>query len=156
MKIGFFGNTGNYPFLLALAMRDLGHDVRFFIDRIDRLDRPEHRFPDISYPYPEWITDVSPFRVPAYAMPNERRRRVVEALKTCDAVILNGLAPTLSNSIGRPAIVWLTGSDLENWANPENQSARLKPIRRSPSWFWRLAPIAGKPLLDRLVSAQRE
>lgn len=62
MKIGFVGNANNYPFMLARALKRMGHDVRFIVTASSRLDRPESRYADISYPYPDWIHEIgTPF-----------------------------------------------------------------------------------------------
>jgi glycosyltransferase involved in cell wall biosynthesis len=118
MRIGFFGNANNYPFALARAMRRLGHDVLFIVDRPQPLYRPEGRYADITDPYPPWIVDVSPLdlQVPLrQARPG--RARAIALLRTCDAVVLNMLGPSLWPEIRRPAVVLLTGADLEDYAN---------------------------------------
>ena len=122
MKIGFLGNTNNYPFMLARAIRCLGHDVLFIIDREDntkwdKLNRPENRYSDIRVPYPNWIYDASPFNFWYQFPPPSNFKKVINLLKSCDAVILNQHAPSLLHLIQRPAIVLLTGSDLEVLAN---------------------------------------
>ena len=40
MRIGFVGNTNNYPFILAITFRRMGHEVEFIVDRKERLNRP--------------------------------------------------------------------------------------------------------------------
>lgn len=52
MKIGFIGNANNYPFMIARAMRKMGHEVLFIVDRdkSEPLNRPENRYDDIGPP----------------------------------------------------------------------------------------------------------
>ena len=62
MKIGFLGNSNNYPFRLAQALRALGHDVVFFVDRprSESRHRPECHYTDVPYPYPNWVREIEP------------------------------------------------------------------------------------------------
>jgi glycosyltransferase involved in cell wall biosynthesis len=159
MKIGFFGNTNNYPFTLARAMRRLGHDVLFIIDRPEPLNRPESRYGDIPVPYPEWIVDESPLdlHIPNRPPPSGRSR-AVELLRKCDAVVLNMLGPSLLPEIRRPAIVMLTGSDLEFYASYRFLPHYLRAVHgRFPGILSdRLQPYARDALLlFRMVFAQR-
>jgi len=41
--IGFLGNANNYPFMLAKAVRALGHEVVFIIGSEMALNSPESR-----------------------------------------------------------------------------------------------------------------
>jgi glycosyltransferase involved in cell wall biosynthesis len=155
MRIGFIGNTNNFPFTLARAIKRKGHDTVFFVDSSAPLERPEHRYHDIPFPYPDWIRDVSPFNLVTWALPNPKRRRLIEELRTCEAVVTNGWATSLSSRIGKPSFVILTGSDLE-------YSADLRYIRQPkripwrPRWFWHLVSPALIGQLNRLViPAQR-
>lgn len=156
MKIGFFGNTNNFPLTLARALRRLGHDVLFFVDSEYILHRPEHRYEDIPYPYDDWIIDVSPMRLPHYAFPNRKRARVISMLRECDAVVLNGLGTTMLEAIGRPAFLLLTGSDLEYFANLESIRHLMWSRSRRPQFVWRaIAPPLVRLLNARVVPAQR-
>lgn len=159
MKIGFFGNTNNYPFTLARAMRRLGHEVLFVIDRPEPLNRPESRYREISTPYPGWIVDESPLdlHVPL-RRPPPGRARAIELLRGCDAVVLNMMGPSLLPEIRRPAIVMLTGSDLEFHANYRFVPYYLRAVHGPfPGFFSdRMRPYLHDALtLFRLVAAQR-
>lgn len=118
MRIGFYGNTNNYPFMIARALQRMGHDVVFLVDRNEPLCRPEGRYDDIPVPYPDWIVDVSPLdiHVPLRPLPPQRARAVA-LLKECDAVFLNMLGHSLWPEIRRPAAILLTGADLEDYAD---------------------------------------
>jgi glycosyltransferase involved in cell wall biosynthesis len=169
MKIGFYGNTNNYPFMLARALRRLGHDVQFVVDQDAKLYRPENRYADIAVPYPDWIHDVSRMRYRDFLLPNARRREAVDVLRSCDAVVLNHYGPSLLSSIGRPALVALTGSDLVSHASykeqifgPGSLAYRLvAPIlvakqragirnAKAVSFFWRGINLEGDGLLEKL------
>jgi glycosyltransferase involved in cell wall biosynthesis len=153
MRIGFFGNTNNYPFMLAVALRRRGHDILFFVDQKDPLYRPECRYPDVNAEKPDWIVDVSPIRFRHYLIPNRSIARIVDLLRTCDAVVLNQYGPSLLPAINRPALALLTGSDLEMFANPNFATdfwSHLKGHKltlRNVALFW---------MLRRLIRKQRE
>jgi glycosyltransferase involved in cell wall biosynthesis len=154
MRIGFFGNTNNYPFLLASALRRRGHDLVFFIDQTDPLYRPESRLTHDNPNEHDWTIDVSPARFRDYVLPNAKMARVVRLLRTCDAVVLNQYGPALLPKVRRPALLLLTGSDLDFFANPASievlrkriKDARTSVLRRKLElWGFRM-----------LIRAQRE
>jgi glycosyltransferase involved in cell wall biosynthesis len=117
MKIGFFGNTNNYPLMLARAMRELGHSVLLVVESTELLHRPENRFPEFGTDYPAWILDGSRFSEWDYITLNPQIAPVLEALSACDALVLNSLGPSLLPLVNRPAIAMLTGSDLCYYAD---------------------------------------
>jgi glycosyltransferase involved in cell wall biosynthesis len=117
MKIGFFGNVNNYPFMLARALRRMGHEVRFLVNRPERLHRPEYRYDDIAVPYPDWIMDVGTFNTAHYVLQPRRRAKIARLLNACDAVLLNELGPAFLPLLNCPGVVTLTGADLEVYSN---------------------------------------
>ncbi|MBD1806549.1 glycosyltransferase family 4 protein [Microcoleus sp. FACHB-SPT15] len=152
MKIGFLGNTNNYPFILARALRRMGHEILFIVDSPERLYRPEYRYDDITLPYPEWVYDVSPVSLWDFAFPTPKRAKIISLLKNCDAVILNGLGPSLLLHIDRPAVILLTGSDLEYYGNLQTIDELVTAVHRKPVFLRRMWR---KYVYTRLVSAQR-
>lgn len=157
MKIGFYGNANNYPFMLARALRRAGHEVRFFVASRERLNRPEHRYADVSVPYPSWIVDVSHVFRWHCLVPGPSRFRLLAELNSCDAVILNEEGPALAAGLHVPYVVLLTGSDVEIFANPA-QVRSLKPqVIEHPLWLRHT--IAGllpdSLILNRLIMPQR-
>lgn len=163
MRIGFYGNTNNYPFMIARALRRMGHDVVFLVDRKEPLHRPEGRYDDVPVPYPDWIVDVSPLdlHVPLRPLP-PRRARAVALLKECDAVFLNMLGPSLWPEVRRPAAILLTGADLEDYSDYGFVSRYLRAVKKGVRWFplgcfrRNVAEITGEGLyMCRLVAAQR-
>lgn len=113
MKIGFIGNANNYPFMLARALRRMGHEVLFIVTHDQRipLDRPENRYTDIL-PYPDWIYDASHLELWNYKMSPPQLQTVINLLRECDVVVLNQYALCLSPYVPRPTVALLTGTDL--------------------------------------------
>lgn len=134
MRIGFFGNQNNYPFLLARALRARGHDVRFIVDGSERLNRPEHRYRDVSYPYAGWIHETCTVEIEDVVLRLGRWRRVLDLLRGCDAVVLNSRGMAAASELDVPSLCLATGSDLDLYARPEvaewfacNQETRRRP-----------------------------
>jgi hypothetical protein len=117
MKIGFFGNTNNYPFMLAQALREFGHEVLFVITSQELLNRPESRYPELKQHYPDWIVDAAHLSEWDMITLSPSLAPVLDVLSTCDALVLNFTGPSLWPLLHRPAIALLTGSDLEHYAN---------------------------------------
>jgi hypothetical protein len=117
MKIGFFGNTNNYPFMLAQALRELGHDVLIVITSEELLNRPESRYPELKEHYPDWIVDAAHLSEWDMITLSPKLAPVLDALSNCETLVLNSTGPSLWPLLQRPAIALLTGSDLEHYAN---------------------------------------
>jgi glycosyltransferase involved in cell wall biosynthesis len=156
VRIGFAGNTNNYPFRLARALRALGHEVVFFVDRpsSEPRHRPEFHYADVRYPYPTWIHEVPPLTdlrtVPVFGWAT---RRVLRVLETCDGVVLNGEALSLGSLLHRPTIGLLTGSDLDVYADPRSVAA-LAAVPGRFSWIPGIYFLK-RMLFSRLVRLQR-
>ena len=117
MKFGFFGNTNNYPFMLAQAIRTAGHEVRFLVDSDHSLHRPEGRYADIgSADYSVWVRDITPLHLIDHVY-GARWKQARQLLADCDVLVLNGLGPALACGLDKPSVVLLTGSDIEVYAN---------------------------------------
>jgi len=157
VKIGFYGNANNYPFMLAQAMRRQGHEVKFLVASREPLNRPEFRYNEIKSNYPDWIVDVSG-RMRWHALVSGSiRTRIAEELNACDVAILNEEGPALALKLRIPYAALLTGSDLEVFANSKN-AHMLKPLLiKRPLWlrtfFGRLMPTA--VITSRLTQPQR-
>jgi glycosyltransferase involved in cell wall biosynthesis len=134
MKIGFFGNTNNYPFMLAQALREFGHEVLFVITSQELLNRPESRYPELKQHYPDWIVDAAHLSEWDMITLSPSLAPVLDVLSTCDALVLNFTGPSLWPLLHHPAIALLTGSDLEHYANfatVEVRSASWDPAYRA-------------------------
>lgn len=155
MNIGIFGNTNNYPYLLAKGMRALGIGVHLVINRRERLHRPENCDPQLAGAYPDWILDASDLHEEDYLALSPRLSALVNFLSAgIDAVVLNDIGPSLYRVIERPAVVLLTGSDLLYSANYESAAARRA------SWDPAFARSAGGRMWERawtsFVTRQRD
>lgn len=158
VRIGFYGNANNYPFILARALRHLGHDVQFVVVSRERLNRPENRYTDISIPYPDWIHDLSQGPRWSCLIPTPQRRRALRLLNSCEFVFLNEEGPSLAPALHRPHAVLFTGSDLDVFADPAKAHTLLPLFLRYNS-FWsrplrRL--LCQHVIIPRLVQPQRE
>lgn len=118
LSIAIFGNTNNYPLLLAQGLQLLGHNVRLVLNRKELLHRPEARYPDWVTAYPDWIVDCSnlsdediAFETPALDL------AIHQLTHNVDLVILNDVGPALATYLQAPYVVVLTGSDLAYYAS---------------------------------------
>ena len=118
MKIGIFGNTNNYPLLLASGLRELGVHVVLVVNRTEPLHRPESKYPQFAAGYPDWIVDGSRIPEDDYLAGAPRVGEVLNRLAIgCDGLVLNHLGPSLLEFARRPAVALMTGSDLTYYAN---------------------------------------
>lgn len=118
MKIGFVGNTNNYPFMLALALKRLGHEITFIIDSSEKLHRPENYAPTgdlIGINIHDFPGVIQKFHNLLFY--SEDVKRICRLISDQDAVIANGIWPIVARSTGKPYIALLTGSDLEVYGN---------------------------------------
>ena len=92
MKIGFAGNTNNYPFLLAENLKD-DFEILFIVDShpLDKLGRPEYYHGSlVSYPYPSNFIEKTKLQQKKNRyFPYLFSRDVIKLLNTCDVVITN-------------------------------------------------------------------
>ena len=154
MKIGLFGNTNNSMFILAEALRTLGHQVVLVVTSKELLNRPESRAPELTLGYPDWVVDASALDDEDYFVLSPGVAPIVERLSSCDALLLNFVGPSLLPLLNRPAIAFLTGSDLDYYANPSMIEARTKAA--SPA---HMASPAGQQYvrtLTHFVQRQRQ
>ncbi len=169
MKIGFLGNANSYPFMLAKALRRLGHEVLFVIDRAELLNRPENRYDEFNPPYPDWIYDASPvdwwsdpqtffelIKIGFCSICPPRASDIVKRLKGCDFVILNQYGPSLAPFIGRPSFAMLTGTDLQQLANFRAFSSELDKIGSTLNPKSLLIKLVYTKFVRRLIDLQRQ
>lgn len=137
LSILIFGNTNNYPYLLAEGFRALGHNVRLVINKRELLHRPESLNPGWSKGYPEWISDCShltefDFAYESYAVEEMMSNLAGQA----DFAVLNDLGPALASYLPCPYASVLTGSDLTYYADFRSVELRTaawdQGFRRSP------------------------
>jgi len=118
MNIVIFGNTNNYPLLLAEGLIELGHNVKLILNRKELLHRPESKHPEWKKSYPSWIYDCSEIDEIDIASGTPKINKVKKLLsRNIDLAILNDTGPALIDFLKAPHIVFLTGSDLAYYAN---------------------------------------
>lgn len=143
MKIGFLGNTNNYPFIVASQMKELGCEVVMYIDapKEEMLSRPEYYSSEINYPYPSWIIEDLRLRKSLYIhLPQLFLRDIIKELNTCDAVILNDYGHRFKNYINPniPSISMFSGADLEVMADYDavlKMKLTNKKLKYIPKFF---------------------
>lgn len=125
LSIAIFGNTNNYPLLLAQGLRLLGHNVRLVLNRKELLHRPEARYPDWATAYPDWIVDCSNLSDEDIAFEKPALDQAIHQLThNIDLVILNDVGPALAAYLQAPHVAVLTGSDLAYYANFDSLQMR--------------------------------
>jgi glycosyltransferase involved in cell wall biosynthesis len=125
LSIAIFGNTNNYPLLLAQGLRFLGHHVRLVLNRKELLHRPEARYPEWTTAYPDWVVDCSNLSDEDIAFETPAIDQAIYRLTNkIDLVILNDVGPALASYLRLPYAVVLTGSDLAYHANFDSLEMR--------------------------------
>lgn len=155
-KIGIFGNTNNYPKLLAQGLKNLGCDVRLVVNRPENLHRPESNQPELAGNYPPWIGDFAALAGSHVVTASPLIPEVMRFLgNDLDAVFLNDAGPALND--GRfdcPVLALLTGSDLLYHASQASLAERVS------GWpaEWPHMPRGQHTLkqLEQVIEAQRE
>jgi glycosyltransferase involved in cell wall biosynthesis len=118
VRIGIFGNTNNYPLMLALGLRRLGHEAVLVVNRKERLHRPEAKYPELTT-YPSWIRDCSDIPEEDFLTATPRIAPVLDFLASgSGGLVLNDLGPSLLEFCPLPAVALLTGSDLTYYGDP--------------------------------------
>lgn len=124
MKIVFVGNTNCYPFRLVRELRGSGVDAHLVVYETQILHRPEGEDPSLRNAYPPWVHDFSHLTEADFASPAKSLAPLLALLGQSDALVLNGLGPSLRALVDKPSIAWLTGSDLDYHANHASIAAR--------------------------------
>lgn len=119
MKIGFLGNTNNYPFTLAYELKRAGHDVIFLVDRPEALHRPESKYPEVAAYYGRWIFESPLIRPHDVVFGLTSKRVPLSELANVDLLVLNGFGPAVFADIKKPKFVIITGADLDSYADSE-------------------------------------
>ena len=161
--IVFLGTMNAMPMMYAWELKKLGYKVLYFVDRpqSDTLSRPENHFPEISYPYPDWIIEFPlrtqmalPYLQKFYANKIKQVTR-----KVCkDAVqlyVLNGLFFSLAEFLEKDAkkIALAHGSDVDSWADVEGIPGLVKSFHRK-SIFKFLPFFVSEKLISLAVRKQ--
>lgn len=141
MKIAFVGNTNCMPFRYAKRLKEMGHDVKFYITNTqqEKLHRPEFIFPDIAYPYPNWIEERFPSANRLHRLfPKIFYKDLIEKLNSYDLVVVNGIWHMITPLLHSRVIVFSmgTGTDIDVCARLDfvtqflkNTNFLLKPFK---------------------------
>lgn len=83
----FLGTMNAMPMMYARELQKAGQAVVYLVDvpASDKLSRPEHQYPDLSYPYPDWICE--------WQLPSQLLLSLAPAL--CYRLLLRRLASVL-------------------------------------------------------------
>src|SRR6185295_4192388 len=154
MKVGFFGNTNNYPFGLAQILRQLGHEVLLVVNSQELLNRPESRCLELENGYPDWIVDAAHHSEWDMMTLAPSLGPLLALLSACDVLILNGIGPSLLPLLRRPAIALLTGSDLEYYASFATIDVRTSNY--DPAYKESVAGQVERNLLREFIQRQRD
>lgn len=161
--IVFLGTMNAMPMMYAIELKKRGYEVIYFVDvsQANTLSRPENHFPSITYPYPAWIVEcVQPSEVLVPLFPKafaafykKKIQQITQKEPVC--FILSGLyasmAPYLSVSakkIGLPH-----GSDLDSWANIEDENILLENYK-DKSKFKYLPNMIARVIMRKIIKSQ--
>jgi glycosyltransferase involved in cell wall biosynthesis len=154
VRIGLFGNTNNNPLLLALGLRQLGHDAVLVVNRKERIHRPESKYPEFERRYPDWILDCSDLTEDDFVWVSPRLESVLTFLTYgSSGLVLNDLGPSLSEFCALPAVALLTGSDLTYYANPKTTAVRYGGC--AADYRQTVGARLGMRTWDRFIERQR-
>lgn len=155
LSIAIFGNTNNYPLLLAEGLAALGHHVRLLVNRKELIHRPESKHPEWKGNYPSWVFDFSEITDldVAYETP-ALDGALAQLTHGVDLAILNDIGPAFSKYLRCPHAVFLTGSDLSYYADFD--SIRLRTAGWDPAFRRSVAGRRVTRKVSELVVDQRD
>jgi hypothetical protein len=156
MKIGIFGNTNNYPYLLAQGLRRLGVDVRLVVNRPELLHRPESKHSELVNDYSDWIADFSVLSSSYVLAGSPLISEVMRFLgDDLDAIFLNDVGLALNDGrFNCPVLALLTGSDLLYHANYDSLKERISGW--PPEWHQTHRGRNTLAQIEQSIEAQRE
>lgn len=160
----FLGGVNAMPMMYALELRKRSIDVVYVVDRPqeDMLSRPENHYPDIGYPYPDWIIEKvlsSQIFLPLFPRLFARWiEGVVRKVRTTkpQAIVLNGFFCSLAPYLwpGQPKIFLPGGSDLDSWADVEGQDVLSETFSGRSIFKYIPFPPLRKNLVKYIVGEQ--
>jgi hypothetical protein len=146
-KFAFIGSANALGMMYALELRKMGHVVEYIVttDSSDALSRPENHYPEILFPYDDWIFECfvkNPLR--ANLFPRWYLSRLIERIDGFDYVILSGMYLMLAPYFKRAKPVFLShGSDLDIWCNKDNYLYHVSKMSSVKSFGRSVASIFG-------------
>lgn len=162
--IVFLGSTNAMTMMYAWELKKLGYEVIYFVDasKNQTLGRPENHYPDIDYPYPDWIVEIKvitqiliPFNRFAYIKYVNKIVKSMSPSICIQAYVLNGFFISLASLLPKQSkIISIPhGSDMTAWANIQ-KSDSLALSFNSFSIFKYLPSIVSKKLIRIAVKHQ--
>lgn len=155
LSIAIFGNTNNFPLLLAEGLVAQGHHVRLLINRKELIHRPESKHPEWGGNYPSWVFDISEIADldVAYGTP-ALDGAIAQLTHGVELAILNDIGPAFAKYLRCPHAVFLTGSDLSYYADFD--SIRLRTANWDPGFRRSVAGRRVTRKVSELVIDQRD
>jgi len=131
-KTAFVGNMNNMPYMFSKEMCKQKKDVTLYVDAPPefKLDRPEAYDKSLSYPFPDWIKEISPGSVNFHKLrlPKFFFGKFISELNAYDIVVLNGmwiaLAPYLDKKVKIYALC--AGYDIDTLSDFESTEKIVK------------------------------
>ncbi len=140
---------------IVLAMRKLGVNAVQVINRKELLHRPESRNPSFVEKYPDWLKDFSDLPEEKYIAGGYGIDEVINFLThDVDAMVLNGVGPSLAKYCDLPYLSVLSGSDASyyaNWAMVEHQTSLFENAYRKSKGY-----LYYRSILTEFIQRQRE
>lgn len=163
--IVFMGGMNAMPMMYALELKKLGFDVLYFVDAAprDMLSRPENHYPEISYPYPEWVIEkrlFSQLLLPLFPRFSAYYYRWciyrLTGRKKC-VFILNGFFSSLSPFLFSASrkIALSHGSDLDVWGNTKGVDGLIAGFKKRSFFRFLPTPVAAR-VIKMIVGRQYE
>lgn len=155
----FLGTMNAMPMMYAAEFRKMGFNVIYIVDRPreDALCRPENHFPDIKYPYPDWVVEfVLPSQIIVALFPGFILRLVKRKAKiaSCKAVFASGFFIRLLSLLETKTkkITLSYGSDLDSWCDLEKLDC-LQAGMRGRSIFRFFPNIIANKIIKKIVQS---
>ena len=161
--VAFIGSMNCMPMAYAYALKKRGYSCVYFVDspQSNTLCRPECFYPELSYPYPDWVKEfIQRSQILVALFPRyfayQYLKRIKKFFKRLpDCYVLNGyfvaLGPYLPK--GSKVVSLSHGSDLDVWANLAH-APRLYDSIRKRSIFPYLPSVLGLRVLKTVVRRQ--
>lgn len=155
----FVGTMNAMPMMYAAELRKMGFNVVYIVDRPkkDTLCRPENHFPDIKYPYPDWVIEfVLPSQILVALFPGLILRLIKRKanIASCKAVFASGffirLLSLLEKKTSKIALSY--GSDLDSWCDIERLNY-LQVGMRGRSIFRFIPNVIANKLIKKIVQS---
>lgn len=161
--IVFLGGMNAMPMVYAVELRRLGYEVIYFVDVPSKnlLSRPENHFPEISYPYPDWVVEmILPSQIflpliPRFFVMLYMRKIKKMTGKKISCFMLNGFFSSLSPYLYRTSkkVALTHGSDLDVWGDIDGVDGLVSGFKRK-SIFRYLPSVFSRVLIGKIINAQ--